>query len=373
VQPRLIYRTHYQVDEPALLEFVILRCTSPVESTYTERAAQRLSVFVSERREFNVSAAGYAMDLARGLGILNDNNIWSEKGHLLALFASIDPKRPIQDEYVLQPRERLTHFRLFLEGDGAVLMHILARAVQDARPIPGYPPEKAGERRDVQDWNRFAREMFLKIYRDYLSIMEDMSDRVAVRREIERLEGKPFNGKTGVHKCLIHLQALYRMGLLEKSEAQTQHAYAASDGLCDRLRAFGKHVPTLRALETLILRGTWAEAAAAAFHLGKGPQLTSTQVRALFVGFYRRVMATGIPLCSLTTLVDAIQVELLSTGARLMARDEILDDLKQLQKERIKDVRFHVDRQGRIAFVKMSNQLLSDLEGEASHVSATIG
>src|SRR5689334_11850399 len=212
MQPRLIYRTHYQVDEPALMEFLILRCTSPVESAYTERAAQRLSDFVSERREFNVSAAGYAMDLAHGLGILNDNNIWSEKGHLLALFASIDPKRPIQDEYVLDPRERLAHSRLFLEGDGAVLLYILARAVQDARPIPTYPPEKAGDR-DVQDWNRFAREMFLKIYKDYLSITEDMFDRVAVRREIERLEGKPFKGRTGVHKCLIHLQSLYRMGL----------------------------------------------------------------------------------------------------------------------------------------------------------------
>jgi hypothetical protein len=371
MRPRVIYRSHYQVDEPAYLEFLIKKCTSPVQSTYSERVAQRLSDFVSTRREFNISAAGYALDLARGLGIINDNNTWTEKGHLLGLYASVDPERPIDVEYELDPRERLVHFRLFLEGDGAVMLYIARRAADQKGPIPAYPSETDGGR-SVHDWNRFAREMFLHIYREYLAVTGDMSDRIEIRREVDRL-AKPFKGRTGVHKCLIHLQSLFRMGLLERSESQSQREYIASDSTADGLRALINHIPDVRALEETVLEGTWAEAAALAFHLGRGEEPTQSAVRSLVAAFYRRMVETGIPFCSLSTLVDAVQVHLLSSGARLVKRDKIVDDLTRLQKERPKDVRFHVDRRGRLAFVKMSPQLVSKLEEGTDHVAATAG
>ena len=86
MQPRILYRTHYQVDEPAMMSFIIRHCTSAVESNYSERVAERLSRYVSNRgRGLNVAAAGYAVDLARDLGVLSENNSWTDKGHLIAL------------------------------------------------------------------------------------------------------------------------------------------------------------------------------------------------------------------------------------------------------------------------------------------------
>jgi hypothetical protein len=277
----------------------------------------------------------------------------------------------MEAEYTLDARERLVYFRLFLEGDGAVMLYIAKRAIEEKRPIPAYAADDNSDR-DVHDWNRFAREMFLSIYREYLAKTSDMADRIEIRREVERL-AKPYKGKTAVHKCLIHLQSLFRLGLLERSESQTQREYFAGDGALDGLRGLTKHIPNVVALEEVVLEGTWADAAAVAFHLGRGDEPSINLVHSLVATFYRRVIETGVPFCSLTTLVDAVQVQLLSSDAKLVTRTQIIDMLTQLQKERSKDVRFHVDRRGRLAFVKMSDQLLSDLAEGVDHVTATTG
>ena len=83
--PRLLTRTHYQVDEPAYLRVLILRCTSPIRSEYRERVAERLVDKVRELGKMNVAAAHYAIDLARATGLINANNVWTERGQLLNL------------------------------------------------------------------------------------------------------------------------------------------------------------------------------------------------------------------------------------------------------------------------------------------------
>ena len=206
MKARVLYRTHYQVEEPAYMEILVKICTSPVQAAYSENVAQRLSREISSRgRKFNPAAAGYAIDLAHGLGVLSGNNTWTDKAHLLALHGKISGG-DIASELELDAAERLTHFRLFLEADGAALLHIARVALRSER-LP-----------EDHDWNRFAGVMFKDIFLEYLKATADISDRLALRKELDHLKAS-FEGKTGWHKSYIHLQTMFRLGLLHRPDS----------------------------------------------------------------------------------------------------------------------------------------------------------
>ena len=353
MKARVLYRTHYQVEEPAYMELLVKRCTSPVQAAYADVVSKKLAHEVSSRgRRFNISAAGYALDLAHGLGVLNENNTWTDKGHLLALNARIGDG-DIERELLLDLTERLTHFRLFLEADGAALMHIARIALTRAQ-IPA-----------DHDWNSFSRTMFRDIYAAYLTATADIADRLALRRDLERFT-IAFAGKTGTHKSYIHLQTMFRMGLLQRSQTASQRVYELAESAAEGLEALLDLIPTVAALEEVIEKGLWSKVAAAVFHRGRGREVTRRELRHSIASVYRRVSETGVPLCSITTLIDAEQIQLMTSGFRLLSNAELLDVLNVLQKDRPEDVRFHVDRRGRLAFVKMSEQLTEQLLAGAS-------
>lgn len=356
MRARVLYRTHYQVEEPAYMELLVKLCTSPVQAAYPERVAQKLANEVSSRgKKFNVAAAAYAVDLGHGLGILNENNTWTDKGHLLALHGKIGAG-DIETESQLDAVERLTHFRLFLEGDGAALIYI-ARIALAGRTIP----EDRERRLWWLPWNRFAREMFNNMYGEYLATTADIADRIALRKELDRLK-VPFAGKTGAHKSFIHLQTMFRMHFLQRTDPAAQREYALGESAAEGLKALVHLIPTVSKLEETVEKGRWSEIAAAVFHVGRGPEITSDALLHVVAQVYGRIAATGVPLCSLSTLVDAVQIHLMTSGLRLLTKDEVVIALTALQKERPKDVRFHVDRRGRLAFVKMSDELAGRLQ-----------
>ena len=68
MQPRLIFGTHYQVDEPAYMEILIKGCTSAIRSSYKEVVTRKLTQEIKSReKKFNAAAGGYAVDLAKEL------------------------------------------------------------------------------------------------------------------------------------------------------------------------------------------------------------------------------------------------------------------------------------------------------------------
>jgi len=348
MKPRVLYRTHYQVDEPAYMELLVKLCTSPVQATYTERVAQRLVQEVSSRgRKFNVAAAGYAIDLAHALGVVNENNTWTDKGHLVALHCKIK-NQGIEAEMELDAAERLTHFRLFLEADGAAMHHIAGVSLRD-RKIPA-----------DHDWNRFSGEMFRDIYGAYLVTTSDITERLVLRRELERLK-ETFSGKTGAHKSFIHLQTMTRLGLLHRPEPASQRVYELPVSSGDGLAALLRLIPTVSALEEIVDKGRWSEVAAAVLCVGRGPTISDQELLRVIAQLYRHVSETGVPLCSLDTLVDAVQIHLMTSGFRLLTSGEIIETLMALQRPHPGGVRFHVGRRGRVAFVKISRDLVISL------------
>ena len=348
MQPRVLYRTHYQADEPTLVSFIVRHCTSAVESNYSERVADRLSRYVSSRgRGFNVAAAGYAVDLAHNLGVLSQNNSWTDRGHLVALTM----KRgggDLESDLTLDEQERFLYFRLFLDADGALFLH-LARAAMAAGPLP--VPKG--------NWNGLAQEVFVAALEEYLRLAVETSQRVALRRDLERLVRRPFQGRTGEHKLFVHLQAMCRVGLLRRVADSTTRSYT-TEGCSARLEALDQELRNLTILEQRMVRKEWAAVADAVLRDARTgrPEMPETDAVRMLLAFYARVVSTGAPLCEISTLVDALCIVLLARGFRVRSHGDVFATLVALQKRHPKDIRFHVDRRGRPVFVKISSSLL---------------
>ncbi len=356
MQPRIVFRTHYQVDEPAYMEFLVKLCTSPVQSAYPEIVAQRLAREISSRgRDFNTAAGRYAVDLAKALGLVTANLTWTERGQLTDLIAEI-PDGTFEEQLSLTVAEKLLHFRVYLEADGGALRHLARQFVESGRlPIPG------------RDWNWLAKDMFTTVYSEYLIITNNTADRVALRREIERIKEKGYEGKTGPHKLFAHLQVLCRLGLIEHPDSGGSRAYqvpASPKGTRTGIQLLVEELPDAFTLERVIKEHQTLELAARVLQLpcipyGSEPTRADRErALALFARYYSVLTGKGVPLCPISTLTEAVQIDLLTKCAQLLRHTEAMELLHQAQKSFPKDVRFHVDRRGCPAFLKLSDQVL---------------
>jgi len=352
MEPRVLFRTHYQVDEPALMEFLVKRCTSPIRSAYNESVAQKLAEEVQHRgKKFNVAAGGYALDLARGLSLVNEQNVWTDRGHLVNLHAETED-RNWDAELELNSRERLLHFRLFLEGDGAALLSI-ARYLLDH----GKMPNSDG------DWNQLAKMLFVEIYSEYHTMAGTTADRVALRREVDRIRSRGYEGKSGPHKMFVHLQTLHRLDLVDRVATSTSRNYRLeSDSGRRNLRSLVSEIPDLYALERAVQEHRLFEIAAKVFGIEHGPvaqDRSPEELIQLVVPYYRQVVATGVSQCPLSTVIESVQIGLLDEGRELIHYDAALDLIQKAQQKRVGEIRFHVDRRGTPAFLKLSDELLA--------------
>ena len=351
MNPRLVFRTHYQVDEPAFMELLTKICTSPVQSSYREVVAQKLAREIGRRRKksFNEDAAAYAVDLAKDLELINENHAWTEKGHLVDLIAEI-PDADWEEQLILNSSEKLLHFRLFLEGDGAAFIFLSRRLLETS--VLG---------NSETAWNALANEMFSEIFSNYLAITNNTQDRVRLRRKIQQLETK-YAGHSGSHKLFIHLQTLYRLGLVERPNPGGSRVYKVPERLPQGklgLETLIDELPDIFHLEKVIQSQNWIDVAAKVFQVQCHYANESDLDLALLVSIYKRVVATGTPLCSLSTLINAAQIKLLSQQSRLLQFETAMKAIQYVQKANPKSVRFHVDRRGQPAFLKLSNEFVN--------------
>jgi hypothetical protein len=212
-----------------------------------------------------------------------------------------------------------------------------------------------------QTWNDWAKEMFVEVYSQYLQITNNTPDRVKLRRTIDRIKSEGYDGNSGPHKLFIHLNTLRRLGLiaLTSSRPRTYQLTDSAVTTSGNLQILLKQLPDVSTLEKIIKSHGWANIAAKVFGI---PNVTLFKETAplegfvtLLVGFYERTMSTGTPLCSLSTLIDAIQIDLLAKSAELLPYDHATNLISLAQKMHPKEIRFHVDRRGHPAFIKISD------------------
>ena len=349
MQPRLVFRTHYQVDEPAILRYLVQRCSSAVRSAYDETVASKLSALLRRSgKDFNEAAGRYAVDLAHGLRLVNEQNAWTPHGHLLALVAGSDDAATWADALPLCERERFVFLRIFLEHDGAALLW-LGRYVNEHGSIPN----------SDGDWNDLAQRLLLETYESYLRLTVPIGERVGLRSEIDRIRRKGYRGKSGAHKLFVHLQTMLRIGLLERAEPSGLRRYVSrKSAVRGPLHALLEHVSTVEDLEQVARSGAWMDVAA--MSLGIAGNAGSEPLQwPIVVTLYKRLMATGVAVCPLSTLIEAFQVEIAVSAGNFVPYSDVLEQMQLAQKNRLRDVRFHVDRRGRPAFIKLSDAFVA--------------
>jgi len=344
MMPRVITRTHYQVDEPAYVRILIRDCSSPTTSDYSERMARRLEERLKALHiDFNLAAAKYCVDLAKDLNLLSENNFWTWSGQVLHLVA---PERSDETslDLHLSLEERIFFFRVFLEYDGAALIFLARKA-----SLVGKVPEPA------KDWNDLANEMMVSIYNSYLDTVTDIRDRTAIRHLLSKRTRQPYSGKSGAHQCFLHLKAMTRVGLLQ-SRGREYCKHPSSVDPKGVIYQFLRNVPDSATLETIIVKNEWPKVATAIFAQGLLSDERWTKGRILDQAheLYGRVMATGVPLCSLKTVIEAIQIKQISAGTMPISYEECMKVFRQAQAENPKKIRFKVDRIGRPAFIVLS-------------------
>jgi hypothetical protein len=358
MRPRIVFRTHYQVDEPAYMKFLVKMCTSPVQSSYREVVAEKLAREITSRgKKLNVAAGGYAVDLAQDLGLITPNNSWSGKGHLVNLIADIKDG-DFENQLKLNLSEKLLYFCIFMEADGAAFLFIARRLI-----------ECEGIANSDLTWNSWAKEMFVEVYSNYLALTSGTADRVELRRAIERIGSRGYEGNTGSHKIFIHMQTLYRLGLLSRLEPSGTRSYQIpphSDTGGRGLDLLLEEIPDVRSLERMIETHKWPELAVKVFQLTTERYCETIndesvdKALTLLAPAYRRVVSTGVPLCSLYTLIEAVQIDLISHSSIFLSFDDAQTLVISAQKKYPKEIHFHVDRRGQPAYIKISDQIMKN-------------
>lgn len=338
---RLVRRTHYQVLEPALLRLLIQSFTSAVSSDFPDRVARRLA---ATKDDLNVVAANYVVDLAKALNLVNGNLVWTNLGHLLHVVAS---NAATATDMQLTELERLVFFRLFLEFDGAAVL-FFAKKIEKQDEIPG-PGES---------WTEISQELFESTYEEYLQFVTDPEFRTRLRHLAERRRQRPFRGKSGPHQSWVHIHTLYRLQLVEKIEHGATRTYKARSVAHCGLRPTAKLidvVPDLMALEKLVNARTCYELASEVLGMNadSGQNPSDLEFAASVRSVYDRVMAAGVALCPIQTLAEVIQVQSVVERRQPLGMENILLRLKEIQRRAPDKMRFHVDRTGRPAFIKM--------------------
>lgn len=351
MEPRLLFRTHYQVDEPVFAHAVVALCTLPTRSSYDDNVARMLAQEMTKRgKKLNIAAAGYAVDLAHGLSLIGANNIWEENGHLVMLVAGANFNE-WDAEVALDLTSKLLYFRIFFEADGAALLY-LARTIlrEGCLPYPG------------TDWNTLATEMFVDVYSAYLAATTSTPARVALRSKIEALRVRSYTGKSGSHKVFLHLQTLYRLGLVDRTRGCSDRRYEMSDVSIGRLQRLVDEIPDIHQLETMVRQRRLVDVFGAVYDLvtrpsSGDPQLTMREL----IPVYQRLMATGVSICPLAPIVEATQIKLLVEDGRSTSYSKIVGDLQQLHHRHVGRIRFHQDRLGRVAFLRLADDLIEDV------------
>ena len=345
MEPRILLRTHYQAHEPAYLELVVTTCTSATVSAYKETVLEKLFRLVHAGKQFNRAAAGYVVDAAHRLGLLTDRYTWAPPGTLMALTSDVGACSSAGIERLNLGR-RLSHLRTFLDGDGAALLYLLNKLRDEGEIAAGGTAA-----------NGTATEMFLDVYRQYLELSSNPSDRTRLRRKIDQLRVRPYRGNTGRHKLLLHVNLLHRLGWLDRLGPESL-VYRVSEAGSSAIRAFFTDIRTvsdlerwLRAKEAMTLAGRFL-----ATRPLSAERLSTEQFAGVLAEMYRRVVDLGFAVVPVALVVELVQHDLLTRGLELSYKSAC-ERLERLRARNPKQLRYHVDRQGRPAYLVMAAQV----------------
>ena len=339
MRPRLMIRTHYQAAEPRVLIAAITQCTTPTVSRDEQVVARTLVSWARlVGRTLSLPGAIYALGNSRTLGLLSRTNRWTAAG---LGFGYIHSRSPTHDDWEpeLSFSERYLFLKRYLIGGGALIIKFGAWLLQQGRTT----------HEQIRDSSLLER-LYTDILNDYLQLATQIRDRTAIRQQRDRLARIRYSALTKRHKRYPLLAAMRRLDLLNQAKGEF-----TPDGRGQLQRLVGA-VPDVRTLERLVQD---RRVHAAVLHVLGEVRVEdySAPVDATLASAYRYALNTGLQLCPLEFLEDMLCA--VSAGQRVPSTADSAEQCLDRWRHRFPgQVRFHVDRRGRRAFVTVTDSLL---------------
>ena len=340
MQPRLMIRTHYQAAEPRLLIAAVTECTSPTRRRDEETTARALVVWArSVGQVLSLPGAIYALGNCRTLGFLNRTHLWTSTGLAFGygVAGSGDGSRSWRPE--LGAAEQYVFLRNYLVGAGAILIKFGSWLLKESRTT-----------HDEMRRDAVLEELVVEALNDYLKIASHAGDRAAIRQRRDRLSRTRYSSVTKRHKRYPLLTTMRRLNLLEECQG------ALTPDKEGRLARVVEAIPDVAALElgvaddrlrTVVLRAL----------VGTPVKENRAEIDRVLAAAYRYALRVGLQLCPLGFLDDAVCG---TSAARSVAPVNLTAEgcLERWRQRDPSGVRFHVDRRGRRAFVRIASTVL---------------
>jgi hypothetical protein len=356
MRPRIILRTHYQANEPRAIVAAAIDCASPTESRQEDAVAAALVKWAEENGQtLSLPGAVYAVGNAKSLGLLNTSQRWTATGLAFGYVQSVLAVPKGVEGLPLTRPERRLYLKCYLEHGGALV-------VKFGQWLLNHGHATDDQLRDES----IIEHLLVQALDEYLAIATDVRDRAAIRRERERLARLEYKSLTKRHKRYPLLRTMERLQLIVCVD-DNRHQRVISPDPAGRLAATLKVIPDIPTLERLCRDDALSTAlteALGGFSNNGAPQ--GRPVASHIVDSYRFAIQRGLQACPLQYLDDVLFAFHMASGG-LVTAEPILERLRRRYPH---EVRFHVNRRGRRAFVLIGSGLELDLERLLDHPAA---
>jgi hypothetical protein len=288
--------------------------------------------------------------MARDFGFLTENWFWTWRGHVINTIVS-DLQKPDTNAFLnLEPVERIMYFKYYLEADGAALLLLAEKLLQTG----------------CLSWSDFVKtpiveQLFLEIWQEYLDMTSDLRERITIRKHLSALARKGYDEDTRPHKVAPRLGAFTDFGLIEHRLVDTEKIFAPLQTEAGSpLAALVTELKNIRTMEEQFDREEYFAVVAKVFDLGHR-QYDTTVEQLLGQEILRAYAATRdqvVNLAPIKAITDIVTARLLAEHDILIGQSIITQYLDNLSSHHPYDVRFHVDRQGRRAYLVISDNLM---------------
>jgi hypothetical protein len=352
MHPRIILRTHYQADEPRTIIATVTMCSSPTESRREEAVAAALVRWAKENgHAISIPGAVYAVGNAISLGLLNNSHRWTARGLACGYIESVLPAESGSSGLVLRVPEERLYLKCYMERGGALLIKfgqwLLARG---------------GTTDDELRAGSVIEMLLVQVLDEYLALATDVRDRTAIRRERDRLRRSDYAPSTKRHKRYPLVKTMERLRLVATKQ-HDGHRDSVSPDPAGQLASLLSLIPDVAVLERHCRENALDEVIdRAGYESERIESQSDSEVAALLMTGYNFAIGRGLQACPLAYLEELlfayVRRDPQTSGKRVTA-EGMFDALHRRSPN---EVRFHVDRQGRRAFVLVTGDVSNALE-----------
>ncbi len=361
MHPRILLRTHYQADEPRTILATVTECTSPTESRNEDAIAAAVVRWARENEQIiSIPGAVYAVGNARSLEFLNKSNRWTATGLAFGYIHKALPVSKGIEGLVLTWLEERLYLRHYMAKNGALVIKF------------GQWLLKHGSATDEELRNRSVIEgLMVEALDEYLAIATDIRDRTAIRRERDRMSRSEYASSTKRHKRYPLLTTMERLRLLDAERANGDRQRIAPDG-SGRLATLLTAIPDIRTLERLGRDDSLHKVVSTALRESSTHSLAPQgRPATVLADAYRYAVERGLQACPLAYLDDVLYAYFGFDAHRSTAEGSAEELLEPLHRALPGEVRFHVDRRGRRAFVLITDRTGQNLDAVLSSLAVT--